>query len=412
MAIDIAVTAEAESTIIEVEEITQAVDPAEAVMDVEGRVIQYHDREAGKIYKVKGTENPFAEKPTKPDPAPAESEPGEPANKLENKQENKPPEDEVEVEYANDAEYILRKSGYDKDEIDFGGDIGKIKIVDLTLEQQMIVIREEFDQTVEEYQQVIKELEENKPEFRFENPQHQQFVDYLNDGGDIKKLAKEILSRDPAAQAKMLSDDEIVKLGIKKEFPEFSSEEVEDEFKDMEKAGSIARRAKALRTRMEKSQPDFSDLSAEQRKAQETALEDQLATFKTESENIRKAARKLTEIAGIKLEEAHLNFLVNKVIPSRMEEDSDFIKGLENPEKLLRLQFYDTYGDKLSEYHYQRGLAEAQAKAKKGSIDESDLSDEPVRVYQGRTKSMKTQGKKSIDDFPSFESWVDAENKF
>lgn len=407
-----------DENIIEVDEIIEAVDPDNAIQDADGRIIQYTN-DAGKTVKLKGSVNPFEEKKedklegkTKPSAKPA-ADPNEEEEEIENIpggdiNEGQDPEED-EVEYANDAEYILRKSGYTKDEIDLGGDIGKVKIADLTDVQQRLVMRQEFDATVSEYQELIEELESKTKEATFDNPQHQQFFDYLKEGGDIKKLAKEILSRDPAAQAKMLSDEDIIKMGIKKEYSEFTDEEVEAEFKDMTDA-QVARRAKALRSKMEKSQPDFADMTAAEKQTRQISLDAELATFKSETDNIRKAAKGLKEIGGYKLEDAHRNFLLNKVIPSQMEDDSEFIQGLQDPSTLLKLQFYATYGDKLSEYHYARGQA-AAAQGKRSGIDESELSDEPVRVFKGNSSKAKA-AKKSIDDFPSFGEWVNAEDSF
>lgn len=425
MAVETTGAAAAESNIVEVDEITQAVDPADAIQDENGRVIQYHDKTENKIYKVKGAVNPFEAPKPKDEKgesgsasAKKDSPEGDETNKEnvgEDNTDHDPDGDENgnedDEEYTNEAEYILRKMGYDKDEIDFGGDIGKVKISDLTPEQQVIVARQEFDSMIESFEERLKEAESKG--VQFEDKQAQQILEYLKEGGDIKKLAKEILSRDPAAQAKMLSDEDIVKMGLKKEFPEFSEEEINEEFKDLAtKDGAVARRAKALRTRMEKQQPDFSDLTEGERKAREEGIQAEVNQFKAESENIRKVAKTIKEIAGVPIGDQHREFLLNKVIPSKMEDDSEFIQGLSKPDKLLRLQFLDTYAEKLAEYHYKRGLE--AAKAKNGKKDESELSDEPIRTYsggKGKTKS-STTAKRTIDDFPSFDAFVNAEGKF
>jgi hypothetical protein len=403
-----------ETNIIEVDQITEAVDANDAIMDEAGNVVQYLDREKNITYKVKGKENPLApEKENNSDSLKQDaSKTGETSDSGKNKpidakKDAQPKGDEKTNQYRNDAEYVLRKTGYDKDEIDLGEGIGKVKIADLTPEQQIQVIVSEFDETIAEYQEAIKDLEARKPELKFDNPQAQQILDYLKEGGDIKKLAKEILSRDPAAQAKMLSDDEIVKLGIKKEFPEFTEEEINAEFQDMEKAGSISRRAKALRNRMEKEQPDFSSLTKEQREAKDAQIQIEREQFDKEVANVKDTAKKLGKIGGFPITEQIAEYLTSKVIPKTMQEDSVFVQKLNNPEKLLTLEFWDTYGEtiikKTAEYYFKKGQESS------GPKGDDSLSDDPIRTYQSRS-SKKGSSKKSIDDFENFEQFVSAAN--
>lgn len=396
--------------IVEVDQYTDPVDANDSIFDDNGELVQTLDRENNTIYKVKGKQNPI--EPEKNDSTPdADSgkENSDPAASKDGNEGGNKEDGKKDDDFANPAEYILRKTGYTEAEVDLGEGVGKKKITDLTPEEQLDVVVAEFDQTIEELQQKITDLEGRKPEFKFEDKSKQQILDYLKEGGDIKKLAKEILSKDPAAQAKMLSDSEIVKLGIKREFEEWTDEEVEDELKSIEAdPAKLARRAKALRLRMEKEQPDYSSLTEEQKQEKAEAVAAEKKQFDADITGVKDAAKKLKKIGEFELSDDIRNFLIKKVVPGSMEDDSDFVKGLDgNPEKLLTLQFWDTYGPKLIEktrdHYYKLGL-------QKGQEGKEKLSDEPViRTYGSSGKSVKkSETPKNLSEIPDLEKWLDA----
>jgi hypothetical protein len=263
-----------------------------------------------------------------------------------------------------------------------------VKIADLTPEQQMDVIVSEFQTAQDKYKTQIKELNERKPELKFEDPQAQTLVDYLKNGGDIKRLAKEILSKDPAAQATMLSDAEVVKADIKKNYPTYSDADLEEEFKEMSEA-QVARRAKAARANLVNSKPDYSALTVEQKAQQEKLNTDAITAFETEKKNVVDKATALEEIAGVKVSKPIRDYLLSQVLPENKDGESKFVEALAgSPEKLLRLSFLDTYHEKLmkqaADHYYKKGLAE-------GNKGKEKLSDEPVRTYSSSGKGKATE---------------------
>lgn len=371
-----------EPTIVELDIITEG-NADDSTVDESGKITESFDREKNIRYVLKGSQ-PAKETPSAEEAAKAEAE------KVKAEQEatatgdpkgGKESEEEIE-EFINPADYVLKKTGYKKDEVDLG-DGNIVKIADLTEEQQLDLVITEFDSQSEAYEAKIKELEGRAPELKFEDPMAQQIVDYLKEGGDVTKLAKEILSKDPSAQSKMLSDAEIVKLGIKKEFSEFTDAEIEEEFKEMSPE-KVARRAKALRTKMEKEKPDLSNLSEEQKGINARRELERQKTFNDEAGLVKKAALELKEIAGIPINDKIQNYLVSKTLPKDADSDSEFVTSLaNNPKKLLTLEFWDTYGEKIlavtREQFYRKGLAE-------GNKGKEKLSDEPVRTYSVSSK--------------------------
>lgn len=409
-------TTENQPQVVEVETIdtNMTIDPNDSIFDENNVPLQTFDREKNIIYKVKGKENPLE------DAKPADEKKQDSEKKSDaststsatdasatDKKDSK--EDDEEEEFDNAAAYVLNKIGYSKDEIDFGPEGGgKVKIADLTEAQQIDVLVEEFEKATEESAAKIKELESRTPELKFDDPMAQQIVEYLKNGGDIKKLAKEIISKDPAAQAKIMTDEEVVRAGLKKEFPSFSDKDIEDEFKEMS-PDKVARRAKAIRDKMEKERPDFSNLTKEQQDLKVAELKKAKEDFDADINVVRNAAKKMEKIAGIPMTEQLREYLVNQTTPKSMEEDSAFISALDgNPDKLLTLQFWDSYGEKLvqqtAEYYYRKGLAEAQAGKEK-------LSDEPIRTYAGSGKKPGSNSSTPLDltQDKDFEKFLNAE---
>lgn len=378
---------------VEVDDINpEVVDPNEALYDEEGKITSYLDVEQNKRFVRK------AAAPVAPVVPPTEK-PIVPDDKI------VPGEEEEEIT-DNAAEYILRRSGYDKEDINLGGEgdqANLVKIKDLSPEQQMDIVVSEFDRTVDKYEARIKELETKAPELKFENPVHQQIVDFLKDGGDVQKLAKQLLSNDPAAQAKMMTDQEIVKLGIKKEFAEFTDEEVEAELKDMSPE-KVARRAKALRTRFEKEVPNIDNLTLEQKNIKLKAANDLRTEYETESKSVRDYLSKAKNVAGVPVNEEMKSFLASRVIPENENGDSEFLKGLNSPEKLIRLEFLDRYHEKIrqstQDFYYKKGINDA-AKMKVEELEK--YSKEPLRTYNISPAKKESKVPKSVDEI---EDWA------
>ncbi len=378
-----------EPTIVELDQITEA-NADDSIVDDKGVITESFDREKNVRYVLKGSQPKKVDQPEKTEAELAEAKRIADEGAAASEDGSK---DDIE-DFINPADYVLKKSGYKKDEVDLGD--GKlVKIADLTAEQQMDLVITEYDNQAESYLAKIKELEEREPDLTFDDPLAQQMLDYLKEGGDVKKLAREILTKDPAAQAKMLSDEDIVKLGIQKEFSEYTPEEVDEEFKEMSPE-KVARRAKALRTKMEKEKPDLSNLTEAQKGINAQAELVRRQQFETESGNVKKAASELKEIGGIPISEQVRTFLVSRALPKDADSDSAFVTSLQNnPKKILELEFWTNYGAKLlkstEQFYYEKGLAD-------GSVGKEKLSDEPVRIYSGSGSKEVKKVTKSVTE--------------
>ena len=388
-------------------------DSEDLTIGEDGGVIRAYDRENNKTFVLKGNE-------TKRDDAPDND--GNQDTDDNNPDDDNKPEDEKEegeeAEYENHADYILKRIGYDKDNIKLDENGDPVKIADLTPDQQLDIIVEEFDNQIEALNSKIKELESKPAELKFDDPAANEIVEYLKNGGDLQQLAKEIISRDPAAQAKILTDDEIIKLSIKKEFPSYSDKDIEDEFKEMTQ-GQRERRAKAYRAKMEAEKPSFSDLTEAQKAARDAEIAKEKASFVSEVENFKKASKELKSIAGVPLTDEVRNYLVSRAVPKDYDQDSDFVKELQNnPKKILELQFYATYGQKILDAAKKQYYAEGLRKGQEGK---EGLSDVPLRTYstrqtqtQGSQNSSKKAPKEPIVnlDNTNFDKWLQENDEF
>jgi len=407
-----------EPQVVEVEKFDGVIDPDHSLVDAEGNVIQYVDPEKNVTYRLKGKEDIISElmgKKEDPDDRPTDDNDKDKGKKEPDSLEGDTPSGENEdpnpdgdadgfdpEKYSNYAEYILRKTGYELDEIDLGDGVGKVKLSELTPEQQVAVIAQEFDHTIEEYESALKEAEEREPELKFEDPMANKVLEYLKEGGDVRRLAKEILSKDPVAQAKMLSDEDVVRLALKKQYPTFTDDEIAEELKDMGEK-RIARYAKAHRAQMEQEQPDISNLTEEMKAAKALELQRAREEFEADVAKVREEAAKIKDIAGIPVNEKIMNHLLSGIIPKDFESDSEFIQELNgNPRALIEYRFWKTYGkaiqEKTAQHYYEKGLRDANAGKEK-------LSDEPVRTYQfNGSGKKKSNAPKSLDeiDFDKF----------
>lgn len=385
----------------------------DAIVNDDGVVTQYHDREANKIYYRKGSE-PAPSKA--PDAAPDKdatpgADDGQGANSDGDDSGQDPDEGSPEVEYENVADHMLKLVGYEGTKVKIGEE--EVEISSLTPEQQLEIVGEEFNNILAGYEQKIKELESRPAKLDFQDPMAQQVVEYLQKGGDLKALAKEILTQDPAARAQMMSDEEVVKASIRKQFAKYSDEEVDAEFKEMSDAMK-ARRAKHYRAQMAEEKPDLSTLT----KAQQAAIAAEelrmRQSFDQEVETLKTKSREVKEIAGIPINEQMHNYLISKTVPKDFKSDSEFVQSIQqNPVAIYKLKFWDTWGEKLleqtREVFYRKGLQEGQKGKEK-------LSDAPIKSYgaQGTKNARSSAPMKSLDEMSAeeFAKWIDAGAKF
>jgi hypothetical protein len=171
--------------------------------------------------------------------------------------------------------------------------------------------------------------------------------------------------------------------------------------------GSLKRKAKAYRTELEKAGPDISKLTDKQKAEIEAAKAQEIEAYNASKNEMINKAKAIDEIMGFKLNNEVRNFLLNEVVPKNPGEDSAFVQSImKDPSMLLRLRFYEAYGDKMlkaaAKFHYERGLnARPDITAK--------LPDTQIRSYNigGKSSSraeapVKDLGEMSEEEFAKF----------
>lgn len=369
----------------------------DTIVNDDGVVIQFHNKAENKVYYRKGNE---------PAEAPA-TQAEESGDSSKSESTDAPDEPAPAEEYENLAHHMLKIGGYEGDKIKLGDK--EVSIADLSAEEQLEVAQEEFGNILDRYEARIKELETKKPELKLNDPHAQQILEYLQKGGDVKALAKEILSSDPAARANMLSDEEIVKLQIKTTNPKYSDKDVEDEFKEMSES-MRARRAKSYREQMKEMKPDLSHLTKAQQDAIAAEELQYRQAFDADVTHLKTETAKVKEIAGIPIRDDMRNYLLSQVTPKDFKSDSKFVEDIAgNPSKLFALKFWDTWGEKIikqtQDVFYKRGLADAQKGKEK-------LSDTPLKTYgaRGAASGSPAAPAKDITEMSpeEFDKWVNA----
>lgn len=339
----------------------EILDPENIIYDDEGNVAGVFDPESGekKMYEnPEGGEDKNLEKPEGDDTIIDPEKSG-----------SKDPEKSNETpEYANHADFILKEGGYDLDEIEFE-DGRKVKIADLTSDDQLNIVTNEFQRMRDEFQAEI----ENSGQAKFENEEEEELINFLRSGGTAKDLAKFIIESDPDNAHKALTDDDLVFENLKTQYPGASEEDIEEEFKVLKDAGRVEKRAMYLRNKLASGEIKFSDISAKHKEQVEAQKAVSLRQDIYEATKIVEYAKTVKEIAGIPIDGGVTATIIKDLVPDNLEEDSEFLKTLNEPEKLVRLRFLDLHAEKvfqhISDQAFKDGM-ETERERLEGEISE------------------------------------------
>ena len=322
---------------------TDLIDPEYAIYDDEGNIIgQFDDNGKESYYEGKGPK-PKEEVPVDPAKNDPSKDPDEEGKKNPGQKAQEGREDEPE--YVNHADYILRMGGYEGDEISLE-DGSSVKIADLTTEQQLNLVTNEFARMREEFETSL--AEKPKGEELTEDERH--LVEFLRNGGTAKDLAKYIIDNDPDNAHKSLTDDELVLESLRNSMPGASEEDIQEEFKLLKEAGRVEKRAQLLRQKLGSGEIKLADISAKHRQAVEARQAKELEAEIEDAKKLKSYSAQVKEIAGIPVDPTVINAVVKDLIPDVPGEDSVFLKSLASPEKLLRLQFLDKYAEEVFEH--------------------------------------------------------------
>jgi hypothetical protein len=327
----------------------EMVDPDYAIYDESGEIIGEFDDEGNESFldgksPVKSPEKITPKIPADPavapqgatdDPKPADPDPENP-------------------EYLNHAHFILKSGGYDLDEIEFEDGL-KVKIADLTEDQQLNIMTNEFMRMQKEFSETLEGSDSKVPEL---SEDQQALVDFMGKGGTAKQLAQYILENDPDNAHKLLTDDDLVLESIRKSMPGAEEEDVLEELRILKEAGRVEKRAQLLRKQLGTGEIKFSDISQKHGAFLKASQDKELEEEREEVRQLNEKALSTKEIAGIPIDQAVAKSILKDLVPEQEGGESNFLKNLQSPEKLLRLQFLDRYAEEVFDHISKSAMAE------------------------------------------------------
>jgi len=242
-------------------------------------------------------------------------------------------ENDTPVAFVNKLDEVLRKSGYNVSEIDFGD--GNIKpISELSDEEQIDIL----------VQQLLSKQEESTP-LPSLSPDETKLVEFLRSGKSPRELAESILESDLSYKYSKMSDEEVVREYLTKEKPTFTPEEIEEEIEDMKGRGTkLAREAKDIRTK-------FSSTA-------------QLPQVEPDVDFEKEKADLITYATNVQVPAQVKNDVLNFILPKNSIEESELIKYMSTPDALFNVGYLLTQFDNISKQHQQE-LIKAEEKGRK-----------------------------------------------
>jgi len=407
----------------------EALDPNNINYDEEGNVESIYDPETGKTFKEKvvvpeetpeekaarieagnETEEEKAERIAAGNETPEEKEARE---KLENETpEEKEAREKAEKDkaeegkYHNGAHYVLKLSGYDNEEIEL--ESGRKKIADLTPEEQNSIIIQEYDNLLASQEETVAEAKKTAQEGFFQNEGEKELIGYLREKGDPVELAKYILDNSPSLVADM-SNEEAVTKQLRDDFPEYTNDEINEEIELLKTNGKLERRAELVKTKYKDKDLDISDLNKKLGLKTSENLVTQQADHQKKMDDFVEYAKAEKTVAGVPMSEEVRDYLLSGIVTEKPNGETNFLKSLSDPKKLMRLNFLDTYFEKILEATKK----ESYAKGKKvGDNLIKKFSDTPVKLGGTKKKEEKIAQPKSVNDVDVDKMVEEAEKVF
>lgn len=355
-------------------QVTDIIDPSEVFLGEDGTVMDPNDFLGG---------DPNRQSPPAGDPASDDPPAGDPPAA------DPPSGGDDPVAYANPAEQALKWLGYESDEVDFGeGNV--VKLNELSPEQQADVLAGQLETVVNAYEAEIQNLKTGTPQL--ETEYQRQVFEFLKGNGDPIKLAEYILQNNPSSMVNTMSDEDVVRKHLGDSMG-LEGQDLEDELKFIKDGERLTTYAERARKALEAKGVDLSGLNAEQRQAIQNQEQQAIQEFENEKTQVINFVSSVKDVSGIPVTKDVSDYISTQILPSTHNEDSAFLKSLNNPQKLYRLAFLDNYFedvvDNLKKTYFEMG---------KGSVapPSQGLQKEPIQVRSFRSGS--TAAKNSVMD--------------
>jgi hypothetical protein len=376
----------------------EALDPNNINYDADGNVESIYDPESGKTFRNK-EEEPPTETPEEVEARIAAGNETEEEKAARILAESETPEEkearlkaETPPEYKNSADYVLKLSGYENESVEL--ESGVKKITDLTSEEQISIITQEYENIRDNQETVIAETKTKAEEGFFNNEGEKEIITFLREKGDPVELAKYILENSPSLVADM-SDEDVIKKQLRDDYPEYTNEEIDDEIELLKNANRLERRAGVVRSKYKDKEVDISNLNQKLNfKSAETKAAD-LKVHQNDMDKFIDYANEEKTIAGIALSDEIRDYLVSGVVTENPEEKTEWQKELNDPKKQMRLRFLDTYFEKIIETIQKSSFAKGKSV---GDNIVKKFRNVPLTLKGENKKQEKVKQPKTVDE--------------
>lgn len=295
-------------------------DPEEVIFAADGSIESMTDPDSGEV--IKADPKPAA----KADPSGPYDGVDDDGNRDDDDESHDRGDDKLDPVLAD----MLNAYGFDDDDIEWNGEQTRVR-----------------DLSPEDRKEYFNELRDrDRQDAAGTSPEEQELLDFLRQGGDLRQA----LGVAPAANSTVgsLSADEVNLADIRQQYPNLSDEEVQEELDDRKASSRYEAKTGHIRERL-----------TVQEQEQETMAEEQ--EFRAEQQQFVQASNSLTEVLGFRVAPEVKQFLLSQTATKAENGNSPFLNSL-TPDKVLRLQFLDTYAGEIDK-HYQ---AEIKAAEKRG----------------------------------------------
>ena len=239
------------------------------------------------------------------------------------------------------------------------------------------------DLSSEERREFLGELRErDRQEAAGTSPEEQELLDFLRGGGNLRD-ALGVPAAGSGAVAS-LSADEVNLTDIRQQYPELSEEEVREELADRQASSRYENKTGQIRARLG---------------AQETAQNAQAERqeYERERQLFVEAGSKLTSVLGFPVEKPVLDYLMARTASQEANGQSPFLNSL-TPEKMLRLEYMDTYADQI-DAHYKQAVETAYKRGKSDALSGAPRTPSGRGGSAGNTRAGQPRDEKNYADY-------------
>ena len=346
-------------------------DPEEVIFAADGSVESMNDPDTGEVIK----SDPVPEPRERSGPYDETDDEGNnPEDNRENSRRNTNRDSDEDGHDALDemladtlsAYGMIDEDGNASDEIEWNGE--RTRVRDLSSED-----RREF----------LGELRErDRQEAAGTTPEEQELLDFLRGGGNLREALG--VSSAGSGAVSSLSADEINLADIRQQYPTLSDEEVQEELADRQASSRYENKTGQIRERLG---------------AQETAdnARAERQEYEREHQLFVEAGSKLTSVLGFPVEKPVLDYLMARTASQEANGQSPFLNSL-TPEKMLRLEYMDTYAEHI-DAHYKQAVETAYKRGKSDALSGAPRTPSGRGGSAGNTRAGQPRDEKNYADY-------------